>query len=148
MPDLAPPPTAAPPGFAVSRPWTAPVTVGALAVVGTAGLAVVDPTSTHVPLCPLRALTGLDCPLCGSLRAVHSLTRADVVQALDHNLLFTASVPLLTLLWVWWLVRATGPDARPGLPLPPRAGPAVLAIGLAFAVARNLPAFGWLASGA
>ncbi|CAN5176580.1 hypothetical protein BH20ACT3_BH20ACT3_09380 [soil metagenome] len=130
-----------------SRAWTGPVTVGAMAVVGTAGVAVVDPTATHVPLCPLAFATGLDCPFCGSLRAVHGLTQADVVAAVDHNLLFTVSVPALVAVWGIWLLRSLGRPVLPRWRWPARTGPLLLAVAVAFAVTRNLPALSWLASG-
>ena len=122
--------------------------MGVIASVGTALLAVVDPNSRNVPLCPLKAVTGLDCPLCGSLRAVHALTRLDVASALDHNVVFTLSVPFLVIGWVMWLGFSLG-RPRPGWwrfdpPLPLIAGLFLVV----FAVARNLPAFSWLASGA
>ncbi|HEX2578497.1 MAG TPA: DUF2752 domain-containing protein, partial [Aquihabitans sp.] len=125
----------------------APLVAGALATAGTAALAVVDPTATHVPLCPLQALTGLDCPFCGSLRAVHALTRGDVGAALDHNVLFTAAVPVLVVGWALWAWRSVRePGARPPALPRPVVGLA-LALAVAFTVARNLPAFAWLASG-
>lgn len=147
MSSLAPPPVA-PPGFTVGRAWTAPVTTGVAALAGTAVLAVGNPNTTHVPLCPLRAITGLDCPLCGSLRAVHSLTRADLGAALDHNLLFTVSVPALVVFWAVWLSRSLGCPLVADRPLPRFAKPALVGLALVFGVFRNLPAFAWLGSGA
>jgi hypothetical protein len=146
--DLAPTSTGPPAGFAVERPWRAPTVAGGLALAGTAVLAVVDPEGTHVPLCPLRAVTGLDCPLCGSLRAVHALTRADLLEALDHNLLFTASIPALVVCWAVWLGRALGRDPAPGRHLPVRTGAVLLGLALLFGFLRNLPALSWLGSGA
>lgn len=148
MSSLAPPPVAPPPTFGVERPWVAPVIVGALALAGTAVLAVVDPTGTDVPLCPLHALTGLDCPLCGSLRAVHALTRVDLGAAFDHNVLFTASIPALVLCWAIWLTGALGRPVATRLRLPTWTGAAVLGVALVFGVLRNLPALTWLGAGA
>lgn len=123
-----------------------PVTVGVAAAVGVAALAVVDARTTSVPLCPLKAITGLDCPFCGGLRAVSALTRFDLAGALDHNVLFTASIPLLVVGWALWMATALRGTA-PWRPAPwlARGGLAVLVV---FAVARNLPAYPWLASGA
>lgn len=132
----------------VARTWTAPVTTGAVALAGTAVLAIGDPNTTHIPLCPLKALTGIDCPFCGGLRAVHALTRLDVVRALDHNLLFTASVPALVVIWAVWLARSLGRPVAAGRQLPAATMPVVVAVALAFAVARNIAAFDWLGSGA
>lgn len=121
---------------------------GLVALVGTAVVGIGNPTTTHVPLCPLKAVTGLDCPLCGGLRAVHSLTRADVVGALDHNLIFTVSVPVLVVGYLIWLLRSLGRPVVPRLRLPSWTNVALLVAGLVFAVVRNVPAFAWLASGA
>lgn len=142
------PPSVAPPGFTVGKTWAAPVTTGVAAVAGTAVLAVGNPNTIHVPLCPLRAVTGLDCPLCGSLRAVHSLTRTDLATALDHNLLFTVSVPALVVCWAVWLSRSLGRPLVAHRPLPRFAKPVLVAVTVAFGVLRNLPAFAWLGSGA
>lgn len=147
-PAPAAPPSAAPPGFVTGRAWTAPVTTAAVALAGTGVLAVGDPNTTHIPLCPLKALTGIDCPLCGGLRAVHALTRLDVVTALDHNLLFTVSVPALVACWAIWLGRSLDQPVAASRHLPPFARPVLVAVALLFAVARNLPAFAWLGSGA
>lgn len=121
--------------------------MGGLVVGGTGAVALVDPTATHVPLCPLAFATGLDCPFCGSLRAVHRLTQGDVVAALDHNLLFTVSVPALVTVWGIWLLRSLGHPVLPRWRWPARTGPVLLAVAVAFAVARNLPALSWLAGG-
>lgn len=68
----------------------------------------VDPSARDVPLCPLKAITGIYCPFCGSLRAVHALAHLDLATALDHNVLFTLSVPFLVVGWVVWLGVSRG----------------------------------------
>ena len=131
-----------------SGPWSGPVVVGALAVAGTALLAAVDPSARDVPLCPLKAITGLDCPFCGSLRAVHALAHLDLATALDHNVLFTLSVPFLVVGWVVWLGVSRG-WTRPSWWRADPPVPQVLGhVLFAFAEVRNLPALGWLGSGA
>jgi hypothetical protein len=142
-------------GDRVQRPepaWAAPARVGAIAVAGTALLAVGNPNTTHVPLCPLKATTGLDCPLCGGLRAVHALTRLRIGEALDHNVLFTLSAPLLIVGWLLWF-HDTATRDRDGRAGPMRAAPrwlmpTVIALFLTFGVVRNLPALHWLGSSA
>jgi hypothetical protein len=61
-----------------------------------------DPATTAwMPSCPLYALTGLLCPLCGSLRAVHALLTGAPVAAFEFN-------PLILLgggAWVLWRRR-------------------------------------------
>ena len=99
-------------------------------------LAVVDPNRPgHYPTCPFRALTGLDCPGCGSLRAVHALSHGDVLGALDHNGLFVLFLPLLVASAVLWALARPQPSwlsAR-------YTGWAVFAVVIGWAVVRNLP---------
>lgn len=96
-----------------------------------------DPHQRHVPLCPLHALTGIWCPLCGGLRAADSLAHGRLVSALHENALFVTSLPLLFAGWVYWLMLARSGRPRPTLPR--AAFAAVLAVALAFTVVRNLP---------
>ena len=62
--------------------------------VGCVAVALVD-VSDGPTLCPFKALTGLDCPLCGATRAAHHLLRGDIVGAMGLNLLFVAAAPFL-----------------------------------------------------
>ncbi len=114
---------------------------GGCAVLAVVGL--VDP-SRHAlgPPCPLRALTGLDCPLCGATRATHALIRGDLIAALDFNALYVLALPLAVLAGLSWLRSGT----MPSFVRHPRAGWALLAVGAAFLVVRNLPAFTLLAA--
>ncbi len=128
----------------------APLATGAGVLGAVAVLRARDP---HVPgsygYCPLLTLTGFDCPLCGGLRATHSLAHGEVAAALDANVLYVASVPLLLIGWLWWVAAAAG-IARPYGWTPARmntvlvALPVVLAV---FAVVRNLPGLEMLRSG-
>lgn len=104
----------------------------ALAVVG-----VVDP-SRHAlaPPCPLKLLTGLDCPLCGATRATHALLRADVRSAVDRNVLYVASLPVLMAVAAVWVTRGR-PPAWTGHAAVPWV---VVTLALTFAVLRNIPA--------
>lgn len=119
-----------------------------LLVVGGLGAAAVavalaDPRVNHVPLCPSRALTGLDCPFCGGLRSVASLVRGRVAEAFSYNLLVTGAIPLIIgglLLWTWRL-RVGRTVTVPGW-----IQPVGWTLAIAFAVVRNLPWFTWLNS--
>jgi hypothetical protein len=115
------------------------------------GLAVWNPGDHGVPLCPTKAITGLDCPFCGGLRAVASLGRGDVLRAMDHNLLVVLAVPLAVAWWVaWWRADRRGEPA-PRVNLPRWAWATVVAVLVVFTVVRNLPVGGvphWLNSAA
>ena len=76
------------------RRLVGPLAVGAAAVGVVGLLAVVDPSEPgHYPLCPFRAMTGLDCPGCGTLRGIHELATGHPVAALDRNALAILLVP-------------------------------------------------------
>ncbi len=144
----------------------APLALGGVALVGTSYLALVDPNEPgHYPLCPTKALTGLDCPGCGGLRAVHSLATGDLLGALDHNAFVVLVVlPALVAVGVAWLVRSwrepsSGADPAPALPttdspaarLTPTFVWALVAVMAVFTVMRNVSgvaALAWLGSGA
>lgn len=48
------------------------------------------------PKCPFKALTGLDCPGCGSQRAVHALLHGHVDEAFRQNALIPIAIPYLS----------------------------------------------------
>jgi hypothetical protein len=127
---------------------SSPLAVGGLGLAACAYVAIMDPNQNQLfPACPLRAITGLDCPGCGMTRAVYALMNGDVVRALDHNILLVVMVPLLLWAYVSW--GAT----RMGFTLPslgvrwrPWMGWASAALVFGFLVIRNVPAFAWLGS--
>ena len=147
------------------RPWAGPAIVGGVVGLATAYTAWQDPNKggSLFPGCPMKEVTGLDCPGCGGTRAVHALTQGDIGTALDHNVVITVVLPLLVVAWGLWLVhsvrvtrarhRGVDPPARPALlriPAPSYQGwLGIVGALLAFAVIRNIsavPAFAFLAS--
>jgi hypothetical protein len=123
-----------------------PLSAAAATISATAVVALVDPHQPgHYPLCPFRAVTGLDCPFCGGLRATNDLAHGHLTAAASHNLLLVVSAPLLALGWVTWLRRAARPGgAGAATSLVGRAQVAVLVVLVAFAVVRNTPWGAWL----
>lgn len=85
--------------------------------------------------CPLKLLTGLDCPLCGATRATLSLVQGHLATAIDHNALYVLSLPVVVVLGLLWVVFRWRP------PLLERAAVrwALVGAAVAFAVVRNLP---------
>ncbi len=120
----------------IARAEAAPYRFAAAAVLAGAIDAVGDPSSTHVPLCPLHALTGLWCPLCGGLRAVHALSRGHIREALHDNAMLVLALPIIVALWVRWAARAR--TGRPPRRWPHGATSVVIAALVVFTVVRNL----------
>lgn len=64
--------------------------------------------------CPLRTLTGWDCPLCGGTRMGRSLLELDVVGAFLYNPVVLVGIVVLGVLGVLWTVEVVGgPRVRP-----------------------------------
>ncbi|MER7500187.1 DUF2752 domain-containing protein [Nonomuraea pusilla] len=128
------------------RELRGPLGVAAAAGAAVAVVAVVDPNQPgHYPTCPFLWITGLYCPGCGSLRAVHALAHLDVVKAVDMNPLMVAMLPLLLFWWGRWAVRAwQGRPRRTTLAHPAWLW-AFLAIVMVYWVVRNLPFGAFLA---
>lgn len=120
--------------------WLAPAAVGVGVAAASLYTAWQDPNSSSgiFPQCPLREVTGLDCPGCGGLRATHSILHGDVLGAFDHNVVVTLLLPVLFLLWLRWMITSLGYTV-PKVPTIPK--PAWIAFGVAvvgFAVVRNI----------
>jgi len=130
------PPAALP---TTQRPrWITPATTGFALAAGCAAIAVWDPGDGGTAVCWSKAVFGIDCPLCGGLRATNALLRGDWLAAADHNVLVAIGLPIAAVLWLMWLVRSIQ-DKPFDLPRMPRTG--WIAIGvflLAFTVVRNL----------
>lgn len=110
--------------------------------VGICFLYVFDPASStlYVP-CPFHALTGLQCPGCGSLRAIHHLMHGHVATAFMLNPLMIVVSPFLGYSFLSYLMATS----RRRL-LPPIFVPAVgiwifLGVVLFFWVIRNTPVY-------
>jgi hypothetical protein len=110
------------------------------AVAGIAYLMVVDPHDprAQMPACPVKLVTSLDCPACGSLRLAHDVLHGDARAAVHDNLFVLLTSPLLVYLLSrhWRAVRA-GQPVR--VPRPLAYG--LFGAALAWMAVRNLP--GW-----
>ncbi|WP_083942175.1 DUF2752 domain-containing protein [Sanguibacter suarezii] len=126
-----------------------PPLLTAAAVAGaTTLLATVSPhTPGQYGTCPSLWLLGVYCPGCGALRATADLAHLDLVSAWSMNPLWVLVVPVLVLAWVAWLLRAWR-GRRLDLQVAAWMWAAPLAVVLAYAVLRNVPALApWLAPG-
>jgi hypothetical protein len=97
--------------------------------------------------CPFKHLTGLDCPGCGSTRALGALTRLDLGAALDHNVLVPFAAVFVVVSWALWTLATWRSRPTPALIRGPAAILTIAVVFIAFTVVRNLDAGSWLASG-
>jgi hypothetical protein len=88
-----------------------------------------DPEGWNLPLfCPFHSLTGLLCPGCGSMRALHDLMNLRIGEAVRHNAFSAGLVAFLPAMLA--VRRLKGPSPWQGI---------LLAVALgAFWVLRNL----------
>lgn len=122
-----------------------------LAGTGLALLRLFDPaTSGLFPPCPLHALTGLYCPGCGSLRAIHQLLHGNLGAAWAMNPLTVILLP-----FVVYGLASEGLGVLRGRGLPHVFLPALwiqvlCAVIVLFGIVRNIPIypFNLLAPGA
>jgi hypothetical protein len=124
----------------------APLAVGGLLAAGAAYVGVVTPGEGRTIPCPFHAATGLWCPGCGMTRAVHRLLRADLLGALSYNVF----VPLVVIgavigWWSWFAARTWGRPVRWPASVANRWWFVLGGTFVAYAVLRNIPAFGALA---
>ncbi|WP_305093135.1 DUF2752 domain-containing protein [Prescottella sp. R16] len=124
----------------LTRRLVAPGAVAAAAVAVCGFVVWADPTTPGgvIPVCPTKALFGIDCPGCGSTRMLYALLHLDVPAALRFNAVGVAAVVLAVAgytVWTWG--RARGRPARMlrGRWLPITA----LAVTVVWFVVRNIP---------
>src|SRR5215471_10447887 len=90
----------------IARKWIVAATVAGIAASGVI-LFHFDPEKAgFFPVCQFHQWTGLDCPGCGSQRALHALLHGQLITALHDNLLLILSLPLFGALVVWFTWRA------------------------------------------
>ena len=117
------------------------VIVAGLFALGVAGVVLYffDPeTAGFYPVCAFHQLTGLQCPGCGSLRALHQLTHGNIVGAWHFNPLLVACLPLVMWLGARELVRLVFGWRWPGIITRPIIGWSLVVVTVVFGIARNL----------
>ncbi|HJX28527.1 MAG TPA: DUF2752 domain-containing protein [Thermoanaerobaculia bacterium] len=97
-----------------------------------------SPQSWGIPPCPFFYFTGLFCPGCGTLRAVHALLRGDLVRAFGLNPLLILFLPYIGFFWLSQAVAALTAKQW-SRPASPRWGWAAFALIVSFWMLRNLP---------
>jgi hypothetical protein len=131
-----------------ARSKAAPFVAGGLLLSGCVALAIVDPTHGP-PICPFKAVTGLDCPGCGGTRAAHQLFTGHLGAALNYNVLAVIALPfILWGLFVTLTAMLGGPRWK-AISFSPLWTRVALVVVVVFWVARNVPIapLRWLGTG-
>jgi len=110
----------------------------ALCFVAAVVLFFLDPS--HVPIyptCAFHRVTGLNCPGCGTLRAMHQLLHGHILTALHFNAFVVLSLPL----FAWVAVRFIRHEMKgePRTVVRPLWMWCYLGLWLAFGIVRELP---------
>jgi hypothetical protein len=124
--------------------WTLALPMAAVALV----LFLFDPSKFgFYPRCTLYTTTGLYCPGCGSLRALHHLAHGEFLTALHYNLLLVVALPFVASFsarraLLWYSGKALLPFTLNGKWMI-----VVLVVFAVFTILRNIPIapFNWLA---
>ncbi len=116
---------------------------GVLCLAAAALLFASDPSKPGgpYPFCIFHALTGLWCPGCGTLRALHQLLHGHVLAALGYNPLTVIASPFVAYAVASHALRWAGMRALPAPRMRGWYGWAALGIIVAFGVLRNIPAW-------
>ena len=85
-------------------------------------------TFPFFPRCFFHALTGFECPGCGTSRALHCLVHGKIIAAFSYNPILFLAIPTL-------LVLAFSQKARRSVTIPI----AILIVTILYWIARNLP---------
>jgi hypothetical protein len=119
----------------------APLMVAASTTLVCAAIWVGDPTTPNgpLPVCPTKALLGIDCPGCGSMRMLYSLMHGNLMDAARFNALALVAVGLLVWAYVAWTYgRVVGRRIR-GWQHQRWSAAVTLTLVLAWFVVRNIP---------
>lgn len=94
-------------------------------------LAFNDPAKSPAPRCWFNALTGLQCPGCGSQRAVHAILHGHIAEAWHYNAALFFALPMCA-------VYALSPRRMRGILYSPVTMAAIAVAGIAWFVGRNI----------
>ena len=106
-----------------------------------------DPTHSAIyPVCLFHKFTGLNCPGCGSLRALHHLTHGEFAAAFFCNPLLIIALVVMALALSLRPIGQHSSRDRASIFTRPATIWAICAIVIVFGVLRNMPgpAFAWM----
>lgn len=93
------------------RAYALPIAAAIILAVAVGVYFFIDPSSSPVfPKCPFKVMTGMQCPGCGSQRAIHALLHGDIPSAWRFNALLVISVPVLAVMLPVQFMRRRHPQ--------------------------------------
>ena len=96
-------------------------------------------TSSIYPSSPFRALTGLYCPGCGTLRGLHQLLHGNLIAAFGLNPLMVISLPFMVCSYINYGFEAIKGQPLWSIFIPARLIWFLLQTIIAYWVVRNIP---------
>ena len=91
------------------------------------------------PPCPFHALTGLYCPGCGSLRAVHQLSHGNLGSAFGLNPLMIILLPFMGYAFISYATITFGKQRLAIITAPAYLGWLMLIVIVLYGIFRNIP---------
>ncbi|MGB7925896.1 MAG: DUF2752 domain-containing protein [Pyrinomonadaceae bacterium] len=93
------------------------------------------------PPCPFRALTGLNCPGCGTTRGLHALLNGHPVVAFDFNPLMVLMLPFMAYVFLSYALVALRGRGLPKVYVPNPLIWVIFWVIISFWVLRNIPLY-------
>lgn len=120
--------------------WWKAVVIGAVLVFGLLVVFAFDPAESSVfPPCPFKTLTGLYCPGCGSLRAVHQVLHGHFLAAIRLNPLMVVFVCTGVLIFIGLRLKGKNAERLRRVLSGSSIGWAVLVVIVVYWFCRNVP---------
>lgn len=95
-----------------------------------------------IPPCPIHYFTKLNCPGCGTYRAIHSLLKGNFYEAIRYNILFVLSLPLIFYIIMAYLYGfIVNKKVKPLEHIKPNWVFIYVVVILSFFILRNVPLF-------
>lgn len=98
-------------------------------------------TAGLFPPCPFRAVTGLNCPGCGTSRGLHQLLNGHPVVAFDLNPLMVLALPFMAYVFVSYALIALRGRGLPKVFIPSPLIWVIFWVIISFWVLRNIPLY-------
>lgn len=124
------------------------ISVAAVMLLLTTLLFLFDPEKhDFYPRCPFHTLSGLYCPGCGSLRAMHHLLHRDFITAIGFNALTVVALAIFAGVFVYKFLRRSSAGRLPSFYIRAPWDWLLLGTTTVFWIIRNIPVapLSWLA---